>query len=125
MSTQTLTTSDARRIAQFLYLRPECVDQYKKVHEAVWSDVLAQIKDSNIEDYSIFLTMTPRPILFASFKYVGKDFEADMARMAANTKVKEWWAMTDSMQESPVQGAKGSAEGPAWWAPMEEVFRME
>jgi L-rhamnose mutarotase len=46
-----------------------------------------------------------------------------MARMAANKKVQEWWAMTDGMQDSPVEGAKGSANGgPGWWGQTEEVF---
>lgn len=68
-------------------------------------------------------------ILFASFKYVGKDWDADMARMADNATVQEWWQMTDKMQRSPNDGAKGSYEAsqgaPDWWSPMVEVFRME
>lgn len=36
--------------------------------------------------------------LFATFKYVGTDFDADMEKMRANPKVREWWAMTDGMQ---------------------------
>lgn len=60
--------------------------------------------------------------LFATFKYVGDDFEGDMEKMKANPKVREWWAMTDGMQESPTPGAVGSAEGPSWWKPLEEVF---
>lgn len=47
---------------------------------------------------SIFLSLSPRPMLFASFKYTGSSFDADMARMAANPKVQEWWRMTDGMQ---------------------------
>lgn len=39
-----------RRFAQFIYLRPECIDDYKKCHAAVWPGVLEQIKDSNISD---------------------------------------------------------------------------
>lgn len=74
---------------------------------------------------SIFLTLHPRPTLFASFKYVGNAFDEDMARMARNEKVKEWWRMTDGMQESPVEGAVGSAEGPGWWGQSEEVFWVE
>ena len=62
--------------------------------------------------------------LFATFKYVGDDFEGDMEKMKANPKVREWWAMTDGMQESLVPGATGSKDGP-WWADCEEVFRME
>lgn len=69
--------------------------------------------------------MEPRPTLFASFKYVGYAFDEDMARMAANPKVQEWWRMTDGMQESPVAGATGSASGPGWWGQTEEVFYVE
>lgn len=36
--------------------------------------------------------------LFATFKYVGEDFDGDMQRMKANPKVREWWGLTDGMQ---------------------------
>lgn len=36
--------------------------------------------------------------LFASFKYVGTDIQADMIKMRADPKIREWWAMTDAMQ---------------------------
>jgi L-rhamnose mutarotase len=152
----TSTNQGPRRIGQWLYLKPECIEEYKKCHAAVWPEVLEQIKDSNIRDCklllplplphlpricstekkervflkttctdSIYLTMSPRPTLFASFKYVGNAFDEDMARMAANEKVQEWWKMTDGMQESPVEGAKGSATGPGWWGQTEEVFYVE
>jgi L-rhamnose mutarotase len=142
------TNQGPRRIGQWLYLRPECIEEYKKCHAAVWPDVLEQIKDSNIRDCtapkfsphpitfkdpspdasptdSIFLSMQPRPTLFASFKYVGSAFDEDMARMAANPTVQEWWRMTDGMQESPVEGAVGSKDGPGWWGSTEEVFYAE
>ncbi|EED22245.1 DUF718 domain protein [Talaromyces stipitatus ATCC 10500] len=114
-----------RRIGQWIYLRAECIDEYKECHVKVWPAVLEQIKDSNIKDYSIYLSLTPRPMLFASFKYVGNAFDKDMERMAANPTVQEWWQMTDRMQESPVEGAVGSASGPSWWGNTEEVFYME
>ncbi|KAJ4330975.1 hypothetical protein N0V87_009560, partial [Didymella glomerata] len=44
------TNQGPRRIGQWLYLRPECIDAYKKCHAAVWPEVLEQIKDSNIAD---------------------------------------------------------------------------
>jgi L-rhamnose mutarotase len=62
-------------------------------------------------------------ILFASFKYVGYNWAGDMERMRENPKVQEWWRMTDSYQESFVEGAKSSHDGePAWWKGIEEVF---
>lgn len=36
--------------------------------------------------------------LFATFKYVGDDWDGDMKRMSENPKVREWWALTDGMQ---------------------------
>lgn len=49
-----------------------------------------------------------------------------MERMRENPKVREWWAMTDSFQESLVPGAKSSESGdPAWWKPVEEVFHVD
>lgn len=62
-------------------------------------------------------------ILFASFRYVGTDYAADMALMAANPRVREWWRMTDAWQETMVPGAVSSEAGePTWWKPVEEVF---
>ena len=72
---------------------------------------------------SIFIMTEPRPTLFSSFKYVGKDWDGDMKRMAANPQVQAWWEVTDAMQESLVPGATGSATG-AWWTELEEVFRL-
>lgn len=36
--------------------------------------------------------------IFATFKYVGDDWDGDMKRMRENPKVREWWALTDGMQ---------------------------
>jgi L-rhamnose mutarotase len=64
-------------------------------------------------------------ILFANFKYVGYNYAGDMEKMRQNPKVQEWWKMTDSFQETLVEGAKSSYGGegePGWWKGIEEVF---
>lgn len=38
-------------------------------------------------------------VLFSSFKYTGSDFDADMVKMRANPKVRDWWKLMDSFQE--------------------------
>ncbi|KAB5547047.1 hypothetical protein GE09DRAFT_1224063 [Coniochaeta sp. 2T2.1] len=124
-SSGTKVKNPGRRYAQIVKLKPEHVEEYKKVHAAVWPDVLKQIKDCRIEDYSIYLDDNTH-ILFAYFKYVGYDFEGDMERMRENPRVREWWKMTDGWQESMVPGAKSSEAGsPAWWKPVEEVFHVD
>lgn len=123
--TFTKTKYKGRRFAQIVKLKAECYDKYKECHVKVWPEVLQKIRQSNIEDYSIYYDKDTN-ILFASFKYVGYNFDNDMERMAENEKVKEWWRMTDSLQESLVEGAKSSETGtPPWWKRLEEVFYVE
>ncbi|RSM16019.1 hypothetical protein CEP52_000502 [Fusarium oligoseptatum] len=113
-----------RRFAQIVKLKPQHLAEYKDVHARVWPDVLAQIKQCNIKDSSFYDDKSH--VLFASFKYVGSDYKGDMARMAENPRVREWWRMTDAWQESVVPGAVSSEAGePSWWKPVEEVFYME
>ncbi|OAA75340.1 DUF718 domain protein [Akanthomyces lecanii RCEF 1005] len=114
--------TSSRRFGQAIRLRKDCVDQYKACHAKAWPEVLKQIKDSKIEDYSIWYD-EKNGLLFASMKYVGSDFEGDMRRMAENPKVREWWKMTDSYQESLVDGAVSSEAG-TWWKTLEEVFYL-
>lgn len=52
---------------------------------------------------------------------MGYGFADDMERMRDNPKVREWWALTDGMQESLNDGAVSSADG-GWWREVESVF---
>ena len=61
-----------------------------------WPGVLEQIRRSNIRNYSIFREGRS---CSRYFEYVGDDFEADMAAMAADPETQRWWALTDAMQE--------------------------
>lgn len=74
-------------------------------------------------DYSINY-FEPLSLLIAHMRYIGDDFEADMASIKDCPVTRKWWQLTDGMQESFVPGATGSEAGP-WWADCEEVFRME
>jgi L-rhamnose mutarotase len=43
-----------------------------------------------------------------------------MAKMAADPKTQEWWAIMMPMQEPVATRAEGE-----WWADMEEVFHLD
>jgi L-rhamnose mutarotase len=58
-------------------------------------------------------------------RYIGSNYEQDMAEIGKSEATRKWWKMTDGMQESYVPGATGSESGPDWWTNCEEVFRME
>ena len=102
-----------------LGIKPEGVAEYKRLHAAVWPDVLKQIKAANITNYSIYLR-EPENLLFGYYEYVGADHDADMRAIAADPKTQQWWSVCMPLQ-SPLSTIK---EG-EWWAPMEEVFHQD
>lgn len=114
-----LTPKAPRRYGAVLGLKPEAIAEYKRIHAAVWPDVLRQIKASGISNYSIYLR-EPENLLFAYYEYTGDDHDADMAAMAADPVTQEWWKICMPMQ-SPLQSKKDAE----WWAGMEEVFHLD
>jgi len=98
------------------------IDEYKALHAAVWPDVLAMIRQCHIRNYSIFLRRFDdgRHYLFSYFEYVGDDFAADMARMAADPATQRWWAVAKPCTEPLASRAPDE-----WWAGMEEVFHCD
>lgn len=108
-----------KRMGQVIGLNAETVAEYKRLHAAVWPDVLKMISACKIRNYSIFLK-EPENLLFAYFEYHGTDFAADSAKMAADKTTQEWWAVCMPCQAPLASRAEGE-----WWAGMEEVFHHD
>jgi L-rhamnose mutarotase len=108
-----------QRMGMMIGVNAEKVAEYKRLHAAVWPEVLAMISACSIRNYSIFLR-EPENILFGYWEYHGTDFAADMAKMAADPKTQEWWDVCIPCQV-PLETRK---EG-EWWAMMEEVFHTD
>ena len=106
-----------QRYAQLIGIKQEAIPEYERLHASVWPEVLATIHACNMRNYSIFRHETT---LFAYFEYSGSDYAADMARMAADPKTQEWWAICKPMQQ-PLTGT-ADAE---WWTVIPEVFHTE
>ncbi|MGI5821874.1 MAG: L-rhamnose mutarotase [Bacteroidales bacterium] len=106
-----------KRYGQVIRVKPEMVEKYIELHANPWPEVIAQIKECNIQNYSIF--MLENHTLFAYFEYVGNDFEADMKRMANDPMTQKWWKETDPCQESL------GLEPGEWWHNMREVFHCD
>lgn len=111
-----------KRVGSVIGLNADRIEEYKELHAAVWPDVLERIRKSNIRNYSIYLRRMPdgQHYLFSYFEYVGDDFDADMAAMAADPKTQEWWSVCKPCQAPLPDRAEGE-----WWSDMEEVFHAE
>ena len=81
-----------KRMGMLIGIRPEHVDEYKRRHAAVWPEILAKISECNIRNYTIFLR-APENLLFGYWEYHGADWAADAAKMEADPKTQEWWAI--------------------------------
>ena len=79
------------RFGQLGQLKPEMIEEYKKLHANPWPEVLKTITDCNLKNYSIFLHEDK---VFAYFEYVGEDFDADMDKMAQDPITQQWWKHT-------------------------------
>ncbi len=104
-----------KRMGMVIGIRPEMIEEYKRLHAEIWPEILQGITDANIRNYTIFLRQ-PENLLFGTWEYHGDDFEADMAGIAETDVTKRWWALWVPLESC--------AEG-EHWAMMEEVFHHD
>ncbi len=111
-----------KRYGSVIGLKEEKIEEYNKLHAAVWPGVLKMISECNITNYSIYLRKMPdgKYYLFSYFEYTGDDFAADCAKMAADETTQKWWDVCKPCQE-PLANRSESE----WWADMEEVFHCD
>jgi len=106
-----------QRFGMVIQVKPGKLEEYKRLHAAVWPEVLAKLREVNIRNYSIY---HKDGWLFSTFEYHGDDFEADMAKMAADPTTQKWWDVCKPCHEPLATRAEGE-----WWADMEEVFHCD
>lgn len=111
-----------KRYGWVIALKPDRVEEYKRLHADAWPGVLQMIQACHIQNYSIYLRPLDdgRHYLFSYLEYVGEDFAADMARMAADPETQRWWAVCKPCQEPLATRREGE-----WWSDMEEVFHLD
>jgi len=111
-----------KRYGSVIGVRAEKLEEYKRLHAAVWPDVLRMIKQCHIQNYSIYLGQLDdgRHYLFSYFEYTGQNFAADMAKMAADPTTQNWWSVC-----KPCQQPLANREPEEWWATMDEVFHCD
>lgn len=86
-----------QRMGLCIGAKAAAIADYKRVHAAVWPEVLDVISRANIRNYSIFLR-EPENLLFASWEYHGSDFATDSALMGESPAMRKWRELCDPMQ---------------------------
>ena len=75
-----------QRMGMIIGLNADKVQEYKRLHAAVWPEILAKISECNITNYSIFLK-EPENLLFGYWEYTGSELR------------RRYWPMVDQGQE--------------------------
>jgi len=117
-----VTTSVAQRHFWVTGLDPEKAEYYEALHADPWPSVTKTIRQCNIQNMSIHKReIDGKLYLFLYLEYVGDDFDADMAKMAADPETQRWWKETDPCQlPLPDAFANGGQ-----WSETEDVFHQQ
>lgn len=105
------------RLASVIGIHPDRVEEYERLHAAVWPGVLDRLRRSSMTNYSIFRM---GDLLFSYLEYTGSDLAADEAAIAADPVTQEWWALCKPMQRPLPDRAEGE-----WWMAIPEVFHLD
>ena len=106
-----------KRVASIVGLRPEHAEAYLELHRNVWPEVQETLRAAHISNYSIFLR---DGVLFAYYEYLGEDYDADMAAIAADPETQRWWTHTSPCQQPLPTAAPGEL-----WVEAAEIFRLD
>ena len=107
-----------RRFGMACRLHPEKRAEYLELHAAVWPGVEAMNTACGIRNFTIFVR---GDVLFGYYEYVGDDYEADQARMAADPLCQQWWALTDACQ----YGFDEDAPAGVQWQELDEAWHQD
>jgi L-rhamnose mutarotase len=88
-------------------------DEYKKRHDEIWPELVTLLKDTGIEDYSIFLD----PQTLTLFGVLKVSDELAMENLPQHAVMKGWWAYMKDIMDSNEDGSPVSI-------PLKEVFYL-
>lgn len=106
-----------RRFGEMIRVKPEGKQAYIDYHAHPLPGVNEMIKACHLKNYSIY---SRGDYLFAYYEYDGDDFEADMAKMAADPATQHWWSLVKPLMEPLADRAEGE-----FWSGMEEVYHLD
>ncbi len=82
------------KVAFVMTLKPGYEQEYKKRHDEIWPELVEELKNAGVSDYSIFYEESSNK-LFAVLK---REDAHTMGALPNNAVVKKWWQhMADIM----------------------------
>jgi L-rhamnose mutarotase len=104
-----------KRVGMVIEIRSEYIDEYRDLHAEGNPGVRDLLVKYHLRNFSIFLhQIEDRWFEFGYYEYAGRDFDTDMAALAADQRNQEWLKICEPMYV-PLKGETG-------WVKMEQIF---
>ena len=104
-----------QRVAFRMRVKPERLAEYKQLHQAVWPELLDDMRSASIRNYSIF---ADGPELFGYLEC--DDWSTTTAALAYSDANRRWQELMSDYLATPVD-----PDASAPLRVLEEVFRMD
>lgn len=104
-----------RRFGEMIKVKD--LEAYAKWHANPMPGVNEMIKECHLKNYSIY---SRGEYLFAYYEYDGDDFEADMAKMAADPSTQAWWDVVKPLMQPLEDREEGE-----FWSGMKEIYHLD
>lgn len=101
------------RIAFKMKLHEGFEEEYKKRHDVLWPDLELLLKETGIDEYSIFLDETTNDL----FGVLKADDPQKLDTLPAHPVMQKWWAYMRDIMESNADNSPVSI-------PLKEVFYL-
>lgn len=103
------------RVAFRLWVKPDKLEEYKRLHQEVWPELLADLRAAGVRNYSIF---ADGPELFGYLEC--DDWGASSAALARSDANRRWQEFMSGYLATPVDPDASES-----MRMMEEVFRLD
>jgi L-rhamnose mutarotase len=100
-------------------VKTDQLSAYEALHAASNPGVRDLLTKYNMHNFTIYIHQLDdgKYYLFGYYEYTGTDYQADMAKLAAEPRNQKWLSVTAPMQ-APLAGEKA-------WAMMKEVYHND
>ena len=107
-----------KRYGMVIGVRPEKLEEYKRLHAAVWPEILRLLTEAACA--ATIRSSRRTSCCSATSNITATILKPAFQRMNAEPIVKEWYAVCE-----PCQVPLATRKPGEWWAEMAEVFHME
>lgn len=108
-----MITPTTETVAVRMLLRPGAEAEYKKRHDAIWPELVEQLRSAGILDYRIFVDRENR-CLFAVLTRITSHTMDDLPNKAV---MRRWWAMMADLMFT-------ESDSSPQVTPLEEMFSL-